>query len=48
MSSAIVIIPTFNEAHNIGRMIDRIMELQAEVDVLVVDDGSPDGTAGIV
>jgi dolichol-phosphate mannosyltransferase len=48
MSSAIVIIPTFNEAHNIGRMIDRIMELSAEVDVLVVDDGSPDGTAGIV
>lgn len=48
MSDSIVIIPTYNEAHNIGRMIDRVMKLDSETDVLVVDDGSPDGTAGIV
>lgn len=48
MNDSIVIIPTFNEAHNIGRMIDQILSLEMEIDVLVVDDGSPDGTAKIV
>lgn len=42
---ALIIIPTYNEASNIVRMIDRLMDLKYPVDVLVVDDGSPDGTA---
>lgn len=41
----IVIIPTYNEAGTIGRMIDRIIELKIICDILVVDDGSPDFTA---
>ncbi|WP_142453849.1 polyprenol monophosphomannose synthase [Gracilimonas mengyeensis] len=45
MSDALVIVPTYNEAHNIGRIIDRLMNLKTQVDVLVIDDGSPDGTA---
>ena len=48
MSDSIVIIPTFNEAHNIGRLIDQILSMSTEIDILVIDDGSPDGTAGIV
>jgi len=48
MSDSIVIIPTFNEAHNIGRMIDQILSLSMDIDILVIDDGSPDGTADIV
>ena len=41
---ALIIIPTYNEAKNIPRMIDRLMALDFPIDVLVVDDGSPDGT----
>lgn len=48
MSDSLVIIPTFNEAHNIGRMIDQIQSLDVDIDTLVIDDGSPDGTADIV
>ena len=48
MSPSIVIIPTYNEAHNIGRMIDELLGLNKPVDILVIDDGSPDGTAEIV
>mgnify|MGYP001066766961 FL=1 len=44
----LVIIPTYNECENIGEMLSRLLELPCRVDVLVVDDGSPDGTAGIV
>lgn len=47
-SESLVIIPTYNEAHNIGRILSRLMVLNTVVDVLVVDDGSPDGTATIV
>ncbi|MCG8373053.1 MAG: polyprenol monophosphomannose synthase [Balneolales bacterium] len=45
---ALVIIPTYNEAGNIRRMIGALISLKEEVDVLVIDDGSPDGTASIV
>lgn len=48
MNDSIVIIPTFNEAHNIGRIIDQVLSLDMDIDVLVIDDGSPDGTAEIV
>ncbi len=44
----LVIIPTYNECENIARMIERVFALPEEFDILVVDDGSPDGTAGIV
>lgn len=48
MNDSLVIIPTFNEAHNIGRMIDQVLSLDMNIDILVIDDGSPDGTAQIV
>jgi len=44
----IVIIPTYNEKENITRIISAIFSLQKAFDVLVIDDGSPDGTAAIV
>lgn len=44
-SDTLVIIPTFNEAVNIDRMIRKLMTLDIDVDILVVDDGSPDGTS---
>jgi dolichol-phosphate mannosyltransferase len=44
MADAVVIIPTYNERENIGKIVRRVMALPESVDVLVVDDGSPDGT----
>ena len=44
----VVIIPTYNERENIARMIDVVMALEGAYDLLIVDDGSPDGTADIV
>ena len=44
----IVIIPTYNEKENVSDMIQAVMKLQPEFDVLIVDDGSPDGTADLV
>lgn len=43
----IVILPTFNERENIGSVVGRIRASTPDVDVLVVDDGSPDGTGEI-
>jgi len=48
MNQTLTIIPTFNEVSNIGRLIDHIIKLRVGIDVLVIDDGSPDGTAEIV
>ena len=48
MSDSVIIIPTYNEKENIERMIRTLMALEHGFDVLVVDDGSPDGTAAIV
>lgn len=48
MSDSVIIIPTYNEKENIERMIRTLMALEHSFDVLVVDDGSPDGTAAIV
>ena len=45
---ALVVIPTFNEADNIGVLIPQILDQSPILDVLVVDDGSPDGTADLV
>lgn len=47
-SDSIVIIPTFNEKENIENIIHAVMNLEKNFDILVVDDGSPDGTADIV
>jgi len=44
----LIIVPTYNERENIGELIRRLLELPSGVDVLVVDDGSPDGTAEAV
>ncbi len=45
---SIVVIPTYDEADNIGRLIDRVRQAAPGVDLLVVDDNSPDGTAALV
>ena len=46
--SKLVIIPTYNEKENIASIIDAVLSFASEYHVLVVDDGSPDGTANIV
>lgn len=43
----LVVLPTYNEAENIVEVLDRVREAVPEADVLVVDDGSPDGTADL-
>ncbi len=48
MSKSLVIIPTYNEIENVSNMIQAVLSLPLEMDLLVVDDGSPDGTAGEV
>ncbi len=48
MSPYLVIIPTYNEIENIERMVHTVMALPSNFDVLIVDDGSPDGTAQVV
>lgn len=47
-SDSVIIIPTYNEKENIEKMIRVLLSLEHGFDVLVVDDGSPDGTAAIV
>jgi len=44
----LVIIPTFNEKENIEKILQAVYDLQQDFHVLVIDDGSPDGTAAIV
>lgn len=44
----IVIIPTYNEKENIERIIRKVLSLDEGYDILIIDDGSPDGTASIV
>lgn len=48
MSDSIVIIPTYNEKENIEKMIETVFSLSKVFHILIVDDGSPDGTAAIV
>ena len=47
-SDSIVIIPTYNEKENIEKIIRAINDLDKQFHILVIDDGSPDGTAAIV
>ena len=47
-SDGVVIIPTYNEKENIENIICKVLSLEHAFDILVIDDGSPDGTADIV
>ncbi|MBQ1226584.1 MAG: polyprenol monophosphomannose synthase [Alistipes sp.] len=44
----LIVIPTYNEIDNISAMIDKVFSLDEEFELLVIDDGSPDGTADVV
>ena len=46
--SKLVIIPTFNEKENIEKIVRKVFSLAGGYHILIIDDGSPDGTAGIV
>lgn len=48
MNSSIVVIPTYNESENIQHILNAITSLELALDILVVDDSSPDGTAEFV
>lgn len=48
MSDSIVIIPTYNEIENIEKIIRAVKNLPKAFDILIIDDGSPDGTANTV
>jgi dolichol-phosphate mannosyltransferase len=48
MADSVVIIPTYNEKENIEQIINAVFSLDKEFHILVIDDGSPDGTAAIV
>tara|TARA_B000000532_G_scaffold243786_1_gene240881 strand:+ start:3729 stop:4439 length:711 start_codon:yes stop_codon:yes gene_type:complete len=48
MTDSLVIIPTYNEKENVEKMLETVMSLEYPFDVLIVDDGSPDGTARLV
>src|SRR5437868_2613319 len=45
---ALIIVPTYNERENIARLIDTVLSQDQRLEILVVDDGSPDGTADVV
>lgn len=44
----LIVIPTYNEAENIARLLGRLMNVSPDIHVLVVDDNSPDGTGKLV
>ena len=48
MTDSLVIIPTYNEKENIEKIIRKVFSLSVSFDILIVDDGSPDGTSDIV
>ena len=48
MSDSLIIIPTYNEKENIERMVRKVFSLPFAFHILIVDDGSPDGTAQII
>ena len=48
MSDSLIIIPTYNEKENIEKIIRKVFSLEKSFHILIVDDGSPDGTASIV
>lgn len=48
VSDSLVIIPTYNEKENIEKIIRKVFSLPCDFEILIIDDGSPDGTAQIV
>ena len=48
MKKTLIIIPTYNEIENISSIIKAIFDLNLNLDILVVDDNSPDGTSNVV
>jgi Glycosyltransferases involved in cell wall biogenesis len=48
VANSIVIIPTYNEKENVEKIIRKVFSLPKDFEVLIIDDGSPDGTASIV
>ncbi len=48
LKKVLVVIPTYNEAENIGMVIPRVLDACPNSDILVVDDNSPDGTQKLV
>ena len=48
MTEALVIIHTYNEIENIDAIIDAVLNLGPDYSLLIIDDNSPDGTAGVV
>ena len=47
-SKSLIIIPTYNEIDNIEKMVTTVFQLYPEIHVLIIDDGSPDGTSEVV
>ena len=48
ISDSLIIIPTYNEIENVERMVRKVMSLEKGFHLLIIDDGSPDGTAACV
>lgn len=48
LDKAVVIIPTYNEIANIEKMLNTLNQLHPSLNILIIDDGSPDGTAEVV
>ena len=48
LDKSVVIIPTFNEIANIEKMLGTLDRLHPSLNVLIIDDGSPDGTAAVI
>ncbi len=48
LDKAVLIIPTYNEIANIEKMLETLHQLYPDLSVLMIDDGSPDGTAGVI
>jgi dolichol-phosphate mannosyltransferase len=48
VSNSLVIIPTYNEKENVEKMVRKIFSMPHDFHLLIIDDGSPDGTGGIV
>lgn len=47
-SKAIIVVPTYNEYENVERLVDEIHRFQPQVNILFVDDSSPDGTSDLI
>ena len=45
---ALIVLPTYNEVDNIGKMLQQLNDVSDKINILVIEDGSPDGTAKVV